>query len=231
MMQGKDKPAAGSCDGEKAKEGAEMPVLHRYRKRNMYYVFTEIQGKVITFQLTGEGERKLRSAHILPGKTFSRALLLDLYRSGDAYTTGKGLGEIEQAIEPGQLEFDFTKDPEPETLFPLCGLCASPEDLHLVEIRDSKHYASVLCPDCRGQKKGSIETSIPLPLVTPAILGRFLEMKHIEKQDASVDNFQALLNAVFKNTPESSRKRRKTGQRKLFEPDAKSVEIPPGDGR
>jgi hypothetical protein len=208
-------------------EGAEMPVLHRYRKRNMYYVFTEIKGKVITFQLTGEGERKIRSAHILPGKTFGRALLLELYRSGDAFTSGKGLDQIEQEIEPRQLEFDFSKDPEPESLFPLCGLCSSPEDLHLVEIRDGKHYASILCPDCRGQKKGSIDSSIPLPLVTPSVLGRFLEMKHIERQDPSVENYQALLNAEFKNTPESPKKRKKTGQRKLFDLGTRKEETSP----
>ena len=204
-----------------------MPVLHRYRKRNIYYVFTEIKGKVITFQLTGEGERKLRSAHILPGKTFGRALLLELYRSGDAFTSGKGLDRIEQEIEPRQLEFDFSKDPEPDSLFPLCGLCSSPEDLHLVEVRDVKHYASILCPDCRTQKKGSIDTSIPLPLVTPSVLGRFLEMKHIDKQDPSVENFRALLNAEFKGEPETPKKRKRTEQRKLFDLETKKEAIPP----
>ncbi len=75
-----------------------MPILHKYSKRNMYYVFTEIRGKIIAFQLTGDGERKLKSAGIFPGKTFGRALLLDLYRSGDAYTYGKGLNQHRAGI-------------------------------------------------------------------------------------------------------------------------------------
>ena len=101
----------------------------------MYYVFTEIKGKIIAFQLTHDGERKLKTAGIFPGRTFGRALLLDLYRSGDAFTYGRGLERMDQEFEPRQLEFDFAKDPEPESLFPLCAICSSPDDLHLVEMK------------------------------------------------------------------------------------------------
>jgi hypothetical protein len=193
-----------------------MPILHKYSKRNIYYVFTEIRGKIIAFQLTGDGERKLKSAGIFPGKTFGRAILLDLYRSGDAYTYGKGLNQIEQAFEPHQLEFDFAKDPEPESLFPLCAVCSSPDDLHLVEIKGSNHYASLLCADCRVNQRGTIDTSIPLSLVTRAVFKRLLEMKQIEKKDSSVSNYQSLLEAEFKNKLDGSAKKKKTKQEKLF---------------
>jgi hypothetical protein len=183
----------------------------------MYYVFTEIKGKMIAFQLTSEGERKLKSAKIFPGKTFGRAILLDLYRSGDAYTYGKGLDQIENGFEPQQLEFDFSKDPEPESLFPLCGVCSSPDDLHLVEIKETKHYITLLCSECRMQKRGFIDASIPLPLVTKATLDRLLEMKHIEKRDSSVSNYQSLLEAEFKNKWGALTKRKKQKQEKLFE--------------
>jgi hypothetical protein len=39
-----------------------MPVLHRYKERHEHYVLTSINGAIITFQLTKEGEKKLRSA-------------------------------------------------------------------------------------------------------------------------------------------------------------------------
>ncbi|OGP90149.1 MAG: hypothetical protein A2156_12385 [Deltaproteobacteria bacterium RBG_16_48_10] len=194
-----------------------MPILHKYKKRNMYYIFTEIKGKIIAFQLTHDGERKLKSAGIFPGKTFGRAILLDLYRSGDAYTYGRGLDHIEQEFEPHQLEFDFAKDPDPESLFPLCAICSSPDDLHLVEIKSHNHYASLLCADCRTGQRGTIDTSIPLSLVTRAILKRILEIKHIEKKDSSVSNYQVLLDAEFKNRWDTSKKRKKTRQEKLFE--------------
>ena len=193
-----------------------MPILHKYSKRNIYYVFTEIKGKIIAFQLTGDGERKLKSAGIFPGKTFGRAILLDLYRSGDAYTYGKGMDQIEQAFEPHQMVFDFAKDPEPESLFPLCAICSSPDDLHLVEIRVSVHYVSLLCADCRMNERGAIDTCIPLSLVTRAILKRLLEVKHIEKRDSSVSNYQSLLDAEFKGNQGASTKRKKTNQERLF---------------
>ena len=194
-----------------------MPVLHKYKKGNIYFVFTEIQGKIIAFKLTHDGERRLKSAGIFPGKTFGRAILLDLYRSGDAYTSGKGLDRVEQRIEPHQLQFDFSKDPEPESLFPLCAICSSPDDLHLVEIKENNHYASLLCNDCRMSQRGSIDTSMPLSLVTRPILRRFLEVKHIEKRDSSVTNYQSLLDAEFKDRWDALKKRKKPKQEKLFE--------------
>ena len=183
----------------------------------MYYVFTEIKGKVIAFQLTSDGERKLKSAGIFPGKTFGRALLLDLYRSGDAFTYGRALDRIEKDIEPHQLEFDFAKDPEPESLFPLCAVCSSPDDLHLVEIKGTNHYASLLCADCRTGQRPSIDTSIPLSLMTRATLKQLLEMKHIDKKDSSVSNYQTLLNAEFKSRWDALKTRKKSKQEKLFE--------------
>ena len=195
-----------------------MPVLHKYSKRNVYYVFTEIKGKVIAFQLTSDGEQRLKSAGIYPGKTFGRALLLDLYRSGEAYTYGKGLDPVGQEFEARQLEFDFAKDPEPESLFPLCAVCSSPDDLHFVEIRGNHHYATILCSDCRAGQRGSIDTSVPLSLMTKAVLKRLLEVKHIEKKDSSVSNYQALLDAEFKGKWESTSKRKRVRQEeKLFE--------------
>jgi len=195
-----------------------MPILHRYSKRNMYYVFTEIKGKIVVFQLTSDGEQKLRTAGILPGKTFGRALLLDLYRSGDAYTYGRGLDPMEEEFGPRQLEFDFAKDPEPESLFPLCAVCSSPDDLHLVEIKGNNHYATILCSDCRMSQRGSIDTSIPISLVTKGVLKRLLEVKHIEKKDASVSNYQSLLDAEFKEKWDASTRRKKVKQKeKLFE--------------
>jgi hypothetical protein len=196
-----------------------MPVLHRQRKGNVYYVFTEIQGKIIAFKLTHDGERKLKSAGILPGKVFGRAMLLDLYRTGDAFTSGRSMEFGQERIEPRQLQFDFINDPEPESLFPLCSICSSPDDLHLVEMKDHGHYASLLCNDCRLSRQNSIDTSIPLAFVTRTVLRRLLEMKQIEKKDSSVSNYQVLLEAEFKDKWETLKKRKRGKQVGLFEAD------------
>ena len=132
-----------------------MPVLHKYTGKSGYYVLTSIQGSIITFQLTSDGEGKLKDAGIQPDQTFARALLLDLIRSGDAYTYGTGPGTIYPERDILQLRFDFVDDPEPESMFPSCHDCSSLNDLHLVEIKGDVSQVSILCPKCRSEKRGS----------------------------------------------------------------------------
>ena len=186
-----------------------MPVLHRYKERHEHYVLTSINRTIITFQLTKEGEKKLRSAGVTAGQPFGRALLLDLYRSGDAYTHGSGPGKAVIEVDPRQLSFDFSNDPEPESLFPSCAVCTSPFDLHLVEIKNGDYFASILCPNCRKEKHFEIDSSIPLPLVTRGIFNRFLTIKGIEKKDSSVLGYQELLNAEFQTKWDAMAKRPK----------------------
>ncbi len=107
-----------------------MPRFHLYQKRHGGYVLTSIGGAVITFQLTSEGLQKLKATGVQPEQQFPRGLLLDLYRTGDAYTGGSGVEEP-TTESLNQLELDFAHDPDPETLFPSCEDCASVEDLHL----------------------------------------------------------------------------------------------------
>ena len=107
-----------------------MPRLHKYRDRNVCYVLTAIRGAVVTFQLTAEGEKKLAAARIGPNEQFPRALLLDLYRTGDAFTGGSAAASL--ALDSaGQLEMDFANDPDPETAFPACDVCGGVNDLYL----------------------------------------------------------------------------------------------------
>jgi len=80
-----------------------------------------------------------------------------------------------------QLAFDFSKDPEPGNLVPLvCHLC-SPDDLHLVEVKNEKHYASILCGDCRTKERGFIDTAFLSPCDTRGPEAG-LEMKNIKKE-------------------------------------------------
>jgi hypothetical protein len=174
-----------------------MPILHKYQDGQAYYVRTKVRGAIITFQLTTEGVERLRSAGVAPGERFNRWLLLDLYRSGFAYTGGTGVTEAEFADKAPQGELDFSHDPEPEALFPVCSGCASLDDLHLVEMQVDQPYATILCAACRKQKADSIDASLPLPLVTRGILARFLEMKVIKTVDSAVSSYKALLDTEF----------------------------------
>lgn len=196
-----------------------MPVLHKYMDRKGLYVLTSIKGSIITFQLTSDAEEKLRKVGIKPDQTFGRALLLDLIRSGSAYTHGTGPGTIDLDDNNLQLRFDFPDDPEPESMFPSCHDCSLFDDLHLVEIRGVESQASILCPKCRSQKSGSIDTSVPLFFVSRSLLNRLLNKKNIKKLDDSVIAYQELLNAEFESKWEALRKS-KSNQQPLFEKNA-----------
>jgi hypothetical protein len=193
-----------------------MPVLHRYADKESYYVLTSIKGNIITFQISRAGEEKLLSAGILPNQQFSRALLLDLYRTGDAFTHGSGPGAIRPPVDDRQLALDFANDPEPETLFPACSSCASINDLHLVEIKDKDHYASLLCDRCRVSKSAVIDSSLPLPLVTRSLLSGLIEIKSIAHVDDSVITYKKLLDAQFATKWETAAKTKSATQGKLF---------------
>lgn len=194
-----------------------MPVLHKYKDRTDYYILTRIQDKIITFQLTVEGQRRLQEKGVTAGQMFPRALLLDLYRSGQAFTQGTGPGEN---VDPRQtMIFDLPNDLDAEKMFPFCAFCKSINDLHLVEMKEGEHNASILCADCRSKKIAAFDTSIPLTLLSRAILNRVIEMKEIMKLDASVKAYKKLLDAEFESKWNEYRKR-KPEQEVLIEVDA-----------
>jgi hypothetical protein len=84
-----------------------MPVLHQYKGKDEFYILTAIGGTIVTFQLTQEGQHRLKASGIESGSKFGRALLLDLYRNGDAFTHGTGASSNIEQIETGQLALDF----------------------------------------------------------------------------------------------------------------------------
>lgn len=194
-----------------------MPKLHQYRNRKTCYVLTSINDKVVTFQLTAEGERKLSAAGIKPEDRFHRALLLDLYRTGDAFTGGSGVGE---QIPPSlnQLELDFAQDPDPETSFPSCEDCSGVEDLHVTIAREEGTLAAKLqCPTCRDKTSAKLDTYIPARLLSLTLLSRVFDVKDVGKKCDSVLRFENLLRTEFESKWEQVRKLRGTSQESLFD--------------
>lgn len=186
-----------------------MPVLHKHLGRKEYYVVTSNNGTVATFKLTGKGMKKLRSAGLVEGESFDTSILLDLYRSGDAYTHGKVTAEARGKSR--QMEFHFLNETQPESVFPCCSSCGLVEDLHLVEVKADVPTLTLLCRRCRRKKLALIDTSIPLPLVSRGILKRLLTMKKIGKRDSSVTGYQKVLEAKFtKKWDEVTKKKSKS---------------------
>lgn len=177
-----------------------MPVLHKYKDKIGYYIRTSIKGSIINFHLTTEGFNKILKAGIAPEQPFGRALLLDLYRTGDVFTHKSGPSEATGVVkDERQTVIDFSDDPDPEKMFPSCADCTSMNDLHLVEIMEGGHKASILCGECRSKNIATIDTSIPLTMVSRAILNRVIAMKGINKIDASVTAYKELLEAEFES--------------------------------
>ena len=200
-----------------------MPVLHKYKNKNEYYILTMIGKAVATFHLKSEGYRKLAGAGIKLGATFPRALLLDLYRSGDAYTQKGPPGDAGAKSNKLQLKLDFPDDPAPEGLFPCCSGCSSVADLHVVEIKQPEHIAAILCCTCRAKKV--IDTSIPLPMVSLQILSGLLKMKGIQQVDSSILVYQKLLDAEFESQWDDLLKN-KPQQKKMFDTEDKKQKKP-----
>lgn len=195
-----------------------MPVLRKYPGRNEYYVVTSNKGAMVIFKLTVNGTKKLRSAGLAEGQNFDTSILLDLYRTGEAFTHGKATGEAKG--KPRQMKFDFLNDAQPESALPHCSACGLVEDLHLVEMKAGVPTLSILCRRCRRKKLGLIDTSIPLPLVTRGILKRLVTMKKIGKSDSSVSGYQKVLEAKFgkkwEEIADRNKKVKATGQGSLL---------------
>jgi hypothetical protein len=193
-----------------------MPRLHKYRNRDACYVLTAIRGAVVTYQLTPEGDRKLAAAGIAPGQQFNRALLLDLYRSGDAFTGGSGVDDP-SVLAAGQMEMDFANDPDPETAFPACDVCRSVNDLHLtITGRPEDLIAQLQCAVCRTLPAARPDTSIPVALITRPMLARLFQMKSVAGKSPSVKQFEHLLAAEFESKWASVRQQRGAAQPSLF---------------
>jgi hypothetical protein len=200
-----------------------MPRLHKYRNRNACYVLTTIRGAVVTYQLTPEGEKKLTAAGITQGSKFHRALLLDLYRTGDAFTHGSGVDDP-SLVAAGQLEMDLTNDPDPETAFPACDVCKSPDDLHLTLTGSAGALVAQLqCPTCRAIPAARPDTSIPVALLSRPILSRLFQLKSVTHKGSNVKQFEELLRTEFESKWEALRKRHGASQESLFD-------VPPTDG-
>lgn len=192
-----------------------MPRLHRYRNRDACYVLTNLGGAVVTFQLTPRGAEKLHGAGIAPSMQFRRAMLLDLIRTGDAFTHGGGVDDT--TSKDGQMDLDLTNDPHPETALPMCGECRKAEGLHLVLSGSPDALrAELLCPECRA-RAGILDTSIPLSVVTLPVLLHLVELKRIRERHESVSRYEELLHTESSLRWDEMKKQRAATQGFLFE--------------
>lgn len=192
-----------------------MPTLRKRKDSDGYFALTSIAGQVITFQISEAGQQRLLDASLKDGDRFSRAILFDLYRSGDAFTFGSGVAHPIEGDR--QLQFDFSDDTTPEAVFPSCSKCSSVQDLHLVtSLDDMAHDAYILCGVCR--KAGAVhqDASIPLPVLSRSIIARLQDMGQISRPAEKLAHYIGNLETDFQNKWDELRKRKSRRQQVLF---------------
>jgi len=91
-----------------------MPRAHKYKRKEGYYVRTNVKSRPVTYQLTDNGVKSLG----LDGrsKQVDRAELARLIASGDAYTGGSGPGDVQL---PPQPKLTPKAKPQPKPSAPL----------------------------------------------------------------------------------------------------------------
>src|SRR5262249_13924139 len=118
-----------------------------------------------------------------------------------------------------QLELDFFDDPDRGTTFPVCDDCSSEKNLHLTISGTRDHFVAKLqCAACRTEPMATVDTSIPMALLTRPALGRLFEMKRLSRKEPNVSRFEQILHAEFESKWETLRMRKRVSQTGLFDP-------------
>lgn len=171
-----------------------MPVLHKYRNKEGHYILAGVQGKIVTYRLSTEGTQRLQDNSITDGAKFSWAILLELIRQGDAYTSNSGADDEDLSgwTQLGLLFNIQDNEPSAADAVPLCA-CGSMESLHIAELANLK-TATLLCDECRKIRRDQIDASVPIYLInTPADIDTLLVRNDLTPDD-SVITYRDLLN-------------------------------------
>lgn len=172
-----------------------MPVLHTYRKKEGHYILAGVKGRIVTYRLSSDGACLLKDNNITDGVKLSWAMLLELIRKGDAYTSNAGEADEDLSgwTQLGLLFNIQENEPSAADLVPLCA-CGSLEGLHIVELAQLK-TASLLCNECRISRRDQIDACVPIYMInTPPTLDHMLERSGLTP-DHSVTSYRELLNA------------------------------------
>ncbi|MGD9685477.1 MAG: hypothetical protein AB7U43_00695 [Desulfobacter sp.] len=174
-----------------------MPVLHKYKAKQEYYILTRLNGSIITFQITPEGRGRLAEAGVEDGQQFSRSLLLELCKSGDAYTGGTA-ADIDLSGWV-QITLDFSDDPVPESSVPVCASCGSPYGLHLVSVLEAGQapFFSIRCDDCCSKQRIQLGICVPAPALTRPLMKRIMGFCHIDELDAAAGAYLEMLEQSY----------------------------------
>lgn len=139
-----------------------MPTLHGYADGSGHYAKANLNGRVVTFQLTAAAAQRLVSAGLGDGARLPGKLLLALIQSGDAFTgAGVKVEDTNQVALPfGDCELDA------DGLLPRCEETGGLIDLHLVVLDDGlgggRRRARLLALEPRHVLRKHTALSVPV---------------------------------------------------------------------
>lgn len=147
-----------------------MPTLHAYRDGSGFYSKANLNGRVVTFQLTPAAAQRLSSAGLGDGARLPVKLLLAMIQCGDAFT-----GTATPTVNPDQGALPFgDEDLDTEGLLPRCEETGGRLDLHLVVLDDGlgggRKLARLLALEPRHVLRKQTALSVPVAALSRQVL-------------------------------------------------------------
>jgi hypothetical protein len=163
-----------------------MPTLHAYVDGSGCYAKANLQGRVVTFQLTAAAVQRLTGAGLIAGSRLPAKLLLALIQSCDAYTgAGPEAGDPAQGALPfgdGELDADG--------LLPRCEETGGHLELHFVVLDDGlgggRRRARLLAPEPRHVLRKHTAMSLPVSALSWRALEHLVVSRQVPEEAKAV---------------------------------------------
>ncbi len=171
-----------------------MPTLHAYTDGSGLYAKANLQGRVVTFQLTPGAVQRLTSAGLASGARLPAKLLLALIQSGDAFTGAGAPTEdpAQTALPFGDSELDV------DGLLPRCEETDGLLELHLVVLDDGlgggRKHAKLLAPEPRHVLRKQTAMSIPVSVLSWRALEQLVGSRLVPEEAKAVATLRRWFN-------------------------------------
>jgi hypothetical protein len=171
-----------------------MPTLHAYADGSGFYAKANLQGRVVTFQLTAAAVQRLTGAGLAAGSRLPAKLLLALIQAGDAYT---GAGAVTDDPAQGALPFG-EGELDADGLLPRCEETGGHLELHLVVLDDGlgggRRRAKLLAPEPRHVLRKHSAMSLPVSALSWRALEYLIASRQVPAEAKAVTTLRRWFN-------------------------------------
>ena len=163
-----------------------MPTLYAYSDGSGFYAKANLNGAVVTFQLSASAVSRLTGLGLTSSARLPRNLLLALIQSGDAFT-----GAGTPVDDPNQVPLPFGDgELDADGVLPRCEETGGHIDLHLVVLDDGlgggKKRARLLTLEPRHVVRKLTALSVPVAALTRRSLDQLVAAGKIPAESKAV---------------------------------------------